>query len=330
MSASNRSAYLAGLERALVRKGAMSFAPTLDIAPARERARNVNGSRVVFAGFPSEFSLAFLLALTALDVDVVGLLTSPGAHPAVQHDNALTRIADHLGIPLLRAWDVNGVAEREQLAALAPDAVVMASFDQVVRPAALAVPRCGWLNIHPSALPAYRGPEPVFWAIADGASTSGVTLHRVVPQLDAGPILAQQTFPLRATETAATLTYRAVRFGTRLLAAALADLLAGARGRFPDLSAGCYRSSIGVVDLAEARSALQAERLVRAGHPENAPWADLAGVRCQVLRARILKAPRDRPVIRYPDGVLEILETVAPSPDMRAASSVRDRTWSFA
>lgn len=328
MNAVVRSAYLAHVQRALWRKRSLSFSPTLDLPPASGPAAHVSGPRVVFAGFPSEFSLAFLLALAGLDVDLVGLLTSPRAHPAVTGDNALSRIAAHLGIPLLRASDVNGAAERDQLAALAPDAVVMASFDQVVRPAALAIPRCGWLNVHPSALPAYRGPEPVFWALADGAPTSGVTLHRVVPRLDAGPILAQRTFPLRATETAATLTYRAAKIGTGLLAGALSDLLAGRPGRTPNLDAGCYRTSIGRIDLGDAPSAVQAERLVRAGHPENPPWAEVAGVRCRVLRARIAATPKG-PALRYPDGELEILDVVAPSPDMSVASSVRERTLSL-
>lgn len=313
-----RSDYLAGLETALWSQGSLSFQPTMDVPPSVERAPRMNGPRVVFAGFPSEFSLAFLLALTALDVDVVALLTSPAAHPAVRGDNALRRIAEHLGVPLLAAWDVNGSGTCDELARLMPDAVVMASFDQIVRPSTLAIPRCGWLNVHPSALPAYRGPEPVYWALAEGASLAGVTLHRVVPRLDAGPILAQQTFPLDAGETAGTLTYRAARAGTRLLADALRALLAGEPGRLPDLAAGSYRSSIGTVHLSAAASAVEAERLVRAGHPDNPPWARIGGHPCRVLRARIVDRPATHPVVHFADGVLEVLETPDLSPQVGA------------
>ncbi len=130
---------------------------------------------MAFAGFPSDFSLAFLLRLLQLDVQPVGIITSPGAHPAILGDNALSRIADHLGIPLIRAWRINDEHSRFELEELGLDAVVMASFDQIVGPRALALPKHGWLNVHPSLLPAYRGPEPVYWAIADGAPITGIT-----------------------------------------------------------------------------------------------------------------------------------------------------------
>ena len=63
----------------------------------------------------------------------------------------------------------------------------MASFDQIIGSRALGVPTHGWMNIHPSALPARRGPEPVYWTIADGDPVAGITLHRAVPKVDAGP-----------------------------------------------------------------------------------------------------------------------------------------------
>src|SRR5665213_1957484 len=124
------------------------------MAPLDGDARPTGGRRLLFAGFPSDFSLAFLLALLELDVEVVGLLTSPGAHPAILADNALSRIADHIGAPLLRAWRVNDEHTLLDLAGLDLDAAVMASFDQIIGARALAVPRQGWMNVHPSALPA--------------------------------------------------------------------------------------------------------------------------------------------------------------------------------
>lgn len=308
-----RSSYLADIDSALWARGSLSFRPDKDVAISTERAARVAGPRVIFAGFPSEFSLAFLLALTSLQVDVVALLTSPGAHPAVRAPNALSRIADHLDVPLVRAWDVNGDDTCRTVADLAPDAVVMASFDQIVRPAMLAIPRHGWLNVHPSALPSYRGPEPIYWAVAEGARTSGVTLHRVVPRLDAGPILAQEIFPLDGTEDAGSLTFRCAQAGTRLLPAALDALLAGEAGRIPDLASGSYRTSIGAVDLATATSVVQAERWVRAGHPENPPRARIGGRKRHVLRARVADRSSRGHVLRYPDGALEIVQVAETS-----------------
>ena len=157
------------------------------IAICRRRPDTItpgDGPRVAFAGFPSDFSLAFLLRLLQLDVQPVGIITSPGAHPAILGDNALSRIADHLGIPLIRAWRINDEHSRFELDELGLDAVVMASFDQIVGARALALPKHGWLNVHPSLLPAYRGPEPVYWAIADGAAVTGISMHNAAPKVD--------------------------------------------------------------------------------------------------------------------------------------------------
>ena len=62
----------------------------------------------------------------------------------------------------------------------------MASFDQIVGARALALPKHGWLNVHPSLLPAYRGPEPVYWAIADGVAVTGISMHKAAPKVDSG------------------------------------------------------------------------------------------------------------------------------------------------
>ena len=204
-----RSTALEQLRQSLWARREFSFIPDRDSAPLEGEAQSQGGRRVLFAGFPSDFSLAFLLGVLELDdIEIVGLLTSPGAHPAILGDNALSRIADHIGVPLLRAWRVNDDHTILDLAGLELDAVVMASFDQIIGPRALAVPRHGWMNVHPSALPARRGPEPVYWTIADGDPIAGITLHRAVPKVDAGPMLAQRTLAVDPDDTSGTLTRR--------------------------------------------------------------------------------------------------------------------------
>src|ERR1017187_3739438 len=166
------SPYLDAVREELMARPSHSFAPDRDLPPApARRAEAGSGPRVLFVGFPSDYSLAFLLGLLQLDVHVCGIVTSPGAHPAILGDNALSRIADHLGVPLLRAWRINDEHSRFELDELGLEAVVMASFDQIVGPRALALPKHGWLHVHPSLLPAYQGPEPVYWAMGVGAPT---------------------------------------------------------------------------------------------------------------------------------------------------------------
>jgi len=116
------SAYLDAVGRDLWAREILTFIPDRDLPPPPpDRITPGSGPRVAFAGFPSDFSLAFLLRLLQLDIQPVGIITSPGAHPAILGDNALSRIADHLGIPLIRAWRINDEHSRFELDELGLD-----------------------------------------------------------------------------------------------------------------------------------------------------------------------------------------------------------------
>ena len=273
--------------KTLWERAEFSFIPDRNMPPLAGTARASGGPRVLFAGFPSDYSLAFLLALLALDVEVVGLLTSPGAHEAILGDNALSRIADHLEIPLLRAWRVNDEHSILDLGALRPDGVVMASFDQIIGSRALAVPAHGWMNIHPSALPARRGPEPVYWTIADGDDIGGITLHRAVPKVDAGPILAQRTVEVSGEDTSGTLTRRLCELGTAALGEAVDRLLTDWPGEPIDMTGATYAPSVGHRHIDVAPSAESGLRLIRAGVPNMPAWTVVDGRVAYVLRAHL-------------------------------------------
>ncbi|MBV8196143.1 MAG: hypothetical protein JOY80_11530 [Candidatus Dormibacteraeota bacterium] len=306
------SEYLDRVRRDLWAQELFTFIPDRDLPPASNEATVGDGPRIAFAGFPSDYSLAFLLAALQLEVRPCGIITSPGAHPAILGDNALSRIAAHLGVPLIRAWRINDEHARLHLAALDAEAVVMASFDQIVGARALAIPRHGWLNIHPSLLPLFRGPEPVYWAIADGAFETGITLHRAAPKVDAGPILAQGAVAIQPDDSAGTLTKKLVSRGVELLPRAFDALLADEPGTMPDLSHSSYRTSVGHRSLEEAATAAEAERMVRAGFPNMLAWAPVDGVPRYVCSAKTIADRETRhPVLHYPDGGLELVETRA-------------------
>ena len=305
------SPYLDQVGRDLWAREVFTFIPDRDLPPPPETITPGSGPRMAFAGFPSDFSLAFLLRLLQLDVQPVAIITSPGAHPAILGDNALSRIADHLGISLIRAWRINDEHSRFELEELDLDGVVMASFDQIIGARALAIPRHGWLNVHPSRLPAYRGPEPVYWAIADGAAVTGITMHKAAPKVDAGPILAQATVPILPADTAGSLTKRLVEAGMPLLPGAVEGLLNDSTGIEVDMSNSSYRTSIGHRSLEEAGSAEEAERMVRAGAPNMLPWVMRDGRAVYVKAARVANGATDGvPVLHYPNGDLELVETM--------------------
>jgi methionyl-tRNA formyltransferase len=116
------------------------------------------------------------------------------------------------------------------LASLRPDLVVCMGFPWKIPPDALAVPRLGWLNGHPSLLPRHRGPVPVAWAIRTGDEDIGITFHRMDAELDTGPILAQASFPLGEYTVPNELYERMGPLVMETLATALARLAAGDEG----------------------------------------------------------------------------------------------------
>jgi methionyl-tRNA formyltransferase len=116
------------------------------------------------------------------------------------------------------------------LASVRPDLVICMGFPWKIPPEALAVPRLGWLNGHPSLLPRHRGPLPVAWAIREGEDEIGITFHLMDGELDTGPILAQRGFPLGELESPDVFY---PRFGVvigEVLAEALETLDAGGPG----------------------------------------------------------------------------------------------------
>jgi methionyl-tRNA formyltransferase len=148
------------------------------------------------------------------------------------------------------------------LAAARPDLVLCMGFPWKVPADALAVPRLGWVNGHPSLLPRHRGPVPVAWAIREGDDEFGLTFHRMDADLDTGPILAQRPIPLGAYCEPEELYGRMGPIVGEVLFEALAAIAAGEVGAPQE--AGDYQSFFGdedaVLDL--TRSAAEVNRLV--------------------------------------------------------------------
>jgi len=108
----------------------------------------------------------------------------------------LRHTAAAIGAPSAAVADVNGAAFRDMLAAARPDLIVTLHFDQILADETLALAPKGGVNLHPSLLPAHRGPIPAFWALAEGGAGAGVSLHRMVARIDAGTVLAQRRVAL--------------------------------------------------------------------------------------------------------------------------------------
>jgi methionyl-tRNA formyltransferase len=131
------------------------------------------------------------------------------------------------GIPVLQIGRLSAPATLEALAAYAPDVVAVACFDQKFPPELLNVPRFGCLNLHPSLLPAFRGPAPLFWIFRQGESSAGATVHLMAERIDAGPIVAQAPVAVPDGIRGDQLEAQCAAVGAELMAGAIRSLARG-------------------------------------------------------------------------------------------------------
>ena len=175
--------------------------------------------RVVFAGTP-EVALPSLEAFANSRHDLVGVVTRPDA-PAGRGrrlaPSPVAAAAAELGVPVLKPDHPRDPAFQEELAALAPDACPIVAYGALLPQSALDIPTHGWVNLHFSVLPAWRGAAPVQHSIWAGEEVTGATTFRVVKELDAGPTYGLMTQTIRPTDTAGDLLARLAEGGAGLL-----------------------------------------------------------------------------------------------------------------
>jgi len=191
--------------------------------------------RVTFFG-TSEFAVP-ALRLLAGSVYKVGPVIAAPAQPSGRGRKLLPSPVEEearkLGLPVLTPQDPNDPAFVAELKSQSPDAAVLAAYGCILRPPLLAVPALGFLNIHPSLLPKYRGAAPIQRAILAGERETGVTVIVLSEQVDAGDIVEQQAVPVGPDETAGELSQRLADAGARLVLEALVQFGEGRTPRTP-------------------------------------------------------------------------------------------------
>lgn len=161
------------------------------------------------------------VALAAVVVDGAHHARPIVAVSAHGQRETLPSLATSQGLPLRGAPDVADPELARWAAALAPDFILVTCFEQRLPQALCAVPRHAALNLHPSLLPRYRGPTPLFWQLRHGEPAIGVTLHQLAREIDAGAIVAQVDCPLADGLDGVAIDERLGRAGARLFAAAV-------------------------------------------------------------------------------------------------------------
>ncbi|MDY6852486.1 MAG: methionyl-tRNA formyltransferase [Thermodesulfobacteriota bacterium] len=228
--------------------------------------------RVVFMGTP-EFAGPALTALAESDDEIVLVVTQPDRPRGRGRKTApppVKVLAQDLGLPVWQPESVKGPEAEARLKALEPDLLVVVAFGGLLPPALLDLPQAGPLNVHPSLLPAYRGPAPINWAIINGETETGVTTMFLDQGMDTGPTLLSRTVPIGETETAGELHGRLAQIGAGLLVETIAGIKAGTVSPRPQPDQGVslaprLKKSDGLVDW--SRPADELARLVRGLDP---------------------------------------------------------------
>ncbi len=182
---------------------------------------------LVFCGTP-RFAVPTLEKLVKARHSVPLVVTQPDRPRGRGMEVAISPVKDaatHLGIAVLQPAAIKNNAEfRDQLAAIAPDAIVVVGYGRIIPQWMIDLPRFGNLNLHASLLPKYRGAAPIQWAIANGESVTGVTTMRIDAGLDTGDILMQREIAIGSEDTAETLGPRLASIGAGLMVETLRGL----------------------------------------------------------------------------------------------------------
>ncbi len=185
--------------------------------------------RLVFAGTP-EVALPALDAVAASRHELVGVVTRPDA-PAGRGRtlvaSPVARRAEELGVPVLKPEHPRDPAFGDALRALRPDCCPVVAYGAILPQSVLDIPEHGWVNLHFSVLPSWRGAAPVQHAIWAGDEVSGATTFRIVKTLDAGPTYGLMTQTIRPDDTAGDLLQRLAEGGADLLVQTLDGIADG-------------------------------------------------------------------------------------------------------
>ena len=186
--------------------------------------------RLVFCGTP-QFAVPTLTHLLAQpDFEIAAVITQPDRPRGRGNELSFSPVKETaLGadIPVHQPEKIRTPEAQQLLEALAPEAIVIIAYGQIIPARLLPIPKLGWINLHASLLPRYRGAAPINWAIVNGETRTGVTTMRIDAGMDTGDMLLQSETPIGPSETTPDVAQRMSLMGGELMGETLRGLAAG-------------------------------------------------------------------------------------------------------
>jgi len=244
--------------------------------------------RVIFCGTPAFAVPSLEHLLRQPDFQIVGVVTQPdrprGRGQQI-HSSSVKETAVAAGIPVYQPEKIKSDESYGYFKQLAPDAVVIIAYGQIIPQRLIEIPRLGWINLHASLLPKYRGAAPINWAIINGEEVTGVTTMLIDAGLDTGPTLLEHVTEIGKDETAPELTARLAVEGAPLIAKTLGELARGEITPVPqDHSEASFAPPLKKQDgrIEWARSAQFTYNQIRGVQPWPGAFSTFRGKKCEI------------------------------------------------
>jgi len=261
--------------------------------------------RIVFCGTPS-FAVPTLQHLLAQsEFEVLGVITQPDRPRGRGQEISFSPVKEAAlaaNLPVHQPEKIRSPEAETLLQKLAPDCVVIIAYGQIIPARLLPVPKLGWINLHASLLPKYRGAAPINWAIVNGETRTGVTTMRIDAGMDTGETLLQREIEIGAKETAPELAARMSESGAPLVAETLCGLAAGSIAPKPQNHAEAsyapmLKKEDGRIDW--KRPAIEIYNRMRGFAPWPGAYTTFRGRTCQIWAEPASKAG----LVGMPSGV---------------------------
>lgn len=295
--------------------------------------------RVIYFGTPA-FAVPTLRALLASPHRIVALVSQPD-RPSGRGQRvaptATKQVALEAGVPILQPVKLRDEVFLSTIASYNPDLGVVAAYGRILPDALLKIPRLGMINVHGSLLPKYRGAAPVHRAVMAGEETTGVTIMRVVPALDAGPMLATAERPIDPDETSVDVERDLADVGARALVDVVNQLARGPIVETPqEDSLATYAPKLekGESPIDWERPGREIHNRVRGLQPWPMASTTIHDVRCLIHRTRltddtadvsggsVIEASGD--VLSIATGDRTVLRILMVQPEGRRAMTARE------